>query len=578
MDNFVNAAKAGRGEDHGPWTGHWGFDDSDVYKVLEGMAYTYNVSKDPALDARMDEIIAIIAAAQEADGYLYTPVQLRARDCTKLMCTYRQGRYDNLRESHEFYNMGHLYEAAVAHFIATGKRSLLDVALKSADHIYDVFGPDGRAAIPGHQEIELGLLKLSRVSGERRYADLAKLFLDRRGTGIDDNLAYYQNDERVVDQKYARGHAVRANYMYTAMAQIAALTGDPQYTAAVDSLWEDVVGTKMYITGGMGQVYDGEAYAAPYYLPNASYAETCAAIAGVFWNQRMFLLHGESKYVDVMERILYNGLLSGISLDGTRFFYPNPMIADGSFAFNRGNLGRSEWFDCSCCPTNDCRFLSSISGYVYALRGNEVFQNLYVASSATLALEDGGLTLTQEGDYPWDGRMSTTVGCPHPLDFILRLRIPLWAQGQPVPGDLYSYVDSSSDPVVISVNGEVVDYTVDGGYAVLSRCWKDGDKVEISLPMKVRLTVANAKVEADRGLVALERGPLVYCFEEADNGRVARDGRTLLKYSGPFEARETDNVPGVRTILTDGHLTAIPYCLWDNRGDGTMTVWLESRF
>lgn len=582
IDNFKFAA----GIEDGKWRGNWGFDDSDVYKVLEGMAFTYNVNHDEALLRRMDEIISLISAAQCDDGYLYTAYQLRARDYTWVNCSYEKERYDHLVESHEFYNMGHMYEAAVAHYIATGKDNFLNVAIKSADHIYENFGPGKTVAIPGHEEIEIGLLKLARVTGNPKYAELAKLFMDRRGTGILNYNAYYQDDEPVLQQKYARGHAVRANYLYTAMTDAAILLDDPAYAAAVDTIWQNVTSRKMYITGGLGARYAGESYGDDYELPNASYCETCAAIAGVFWNQRMFLLHGESKYIDVLERILYNALIAGISLDGTHFFYPNPMISDGVSPFNQGASGRSEWFGCSCCPSNDVRFMSSISGYVYATSENVVYENLYVSNSADIRLGDRDVRLTQKTDYPWDGTVSTTIGLDRPTSFAMRLRLPLWAQGRPVPGDLYTYIDDSAEKISVTVNGNAVSYDIVDGYASVERKWKDGDVIEIELPMPVREVVANGKVEADRGYVAIERGPIVYCFEETDNGKVlephpdgsalgANAAEILISRTRPFKPSFDPGLLGGVVTLSDGQFTAVPYCVWNNRGDGQMTVWLK---
>lgn len=582
MDNFRRAA----GLEEGQWRGHFGFDDSDLYKVLEGMAFTYNVNHDETLRQKMDELIGIIAAAQCEDGYLYTAYQLRARDYTELWCTYDNERYDRLQDSHEFYNMGHMYEAAVAHYIATGQENFLNIAIKSADHIYELFGPGKREAIPGHQEIEIGLLKLARVTGRDKYAELAKTFLDRRGTGIDNENPYFQNDEPVINQKYARGHAVRANYMYTAMTDVANLLNDPQYTAAVNTIWDDVVNTKIYITGGFGALYEGESYGPAYELTNISYCETCAAIAGVYWNQRMFLLHGESKYADILERVMYNALIAGISLDGTKFFYPNPMVADGVYSFNQGQKGRCEWFNCSCCPSNDVRFMSSISGYVYAASGNAIYQNLYMSNEADIALDGLNVKLVQNTNYPWDGTISTTVGLKRPAVFSMRMRIPSWTGQSPLPGSLYSYVDDTPSTITIKVNGAPVEWTVTDGYAEIVRKWKNGDVIEIEIPMEVREVTVDERVEADRDLVAIERGPLVYCFEEADNGKIiepkggdsredARQAEILISRTAQFQPEYDRNLLGGVVKLTDGTLTAVPYCVWDNRGDGQMTVWLK---
>ena len=568
FSNFKRAA----GLEEGRWQGHWGFDDSDVYKVLEGMAYTYNVSRDEALRVQMDTIISWVAAAQMPDGYLYTPWQLKANDYMSVWCCYGKERYDNLYMSHEFYNMGHMYEAAVAHYTATGQTNFLDVAVRSAEHIWKEFGPDGRVAIPGHQEIEIGLLRLAKATGEPRYAQLAKLFLDRRGHGLDGGSAYNQNDVPAVDLRGAAGHAVRANYMYSAMTDVAIQTGDPLYAAAVDSLWDDVVGRKLYLTGGMGALYDGEAYGEPYYLPNRSYAETCASIAGVFWNQRMFQLHADAAYVDVLERILYNGLLSGISLDGTEFFYPNPLYANRDFDFNRGNFGRSEWFDCSCCPTNDVRFLSSLPGYFYAVSGNTVYQNLYASSVAAVNVGGAEVTFTQTTGYPWRGEVTTVVEAASPLRFCLKVRIPHWATGSPLPGDLYTYEDASYDEPVVCVNGKPVGCTVQKGYVSIDRRWRGGDVVSVSFAMPVRKVLPNPAIEEDRGKTAFERGPLVYCFEEVDNGNI---DALRAPAASDFETVECPDLLGGVTVLRAGGLTAVPYCVWDNRGDCPMTVWLD---
>lgn len=572
IDNFLFAAGTKKGE----FQGNWGFNDSDLYKVLEGMAYTYNVNKDEALRQQMDTLISYIAAAQQPDGYLYTPYTLKARERKSkdfLYCTYDKDRYDNLVSSHEFYNMGHMYEAAVAHFIATGQRNFLDIAIKSANHIYDNFGPGKREAISGHEEIEIGLLKLYRVTGDQRYMDLAKVLMDRRGHGLQDASPYNQNGKPVTEQTEAYGHAVRANYLFTAMADYAALSGDSAYTAACDALWDNVVNKKYYITGGMGARYDGEAYGEDYELPNRAYSETCAAIAGVYWNERMFLIHGDAKYIDVLERTLYNGLISGISLDGTKFFYPNVLYADGKTECNRGNMGRAEWFDCSCCPTNDCRFTSSLPGYVYAKTDNSIYVNLYLTNTAEIKLGDEVVKLNQNTEYPWDGDITTTVSLDKQKKFFLNFRIPCWAEGHPVPGDLYSYVDSTAVAPVLKVNGKQVDYKIEKGYAKIYRNWNNGDEVELVLDMPVREVVANQNVEEDKGKVAIERGPIVYCFEEVDNG--CHVDSLKLDPAAKFTVTYEKDLLGGINVLSADSLKAIPYCVWDNRGDDSMKVWIE---
>ncbi len=586
VDNFIFAG----GLKEGKWRGAWGFDDTDIYKTLEGAAFTYQVNKDEQLRQYMDTLIHYIGAAQLPDGYLYTAWNLKAKDYSNAYCLYEKERYDNLANSHEFYNAGHMYEAAVAHYLATGQRNFLDIAIRNADHIYQEFGPGKKEAVPGHQEIEIGLVKLYRATGNPKYLELAKLLLDRRGKGIGTGSPYNQDHKPVVQQDEAVGHAVRANYMYTAMADVAVLMDDQDYIRAIDKLWENVVGKKMYITGGMGASYREEAYGNNYELPNVSYAETCASIAGVYWNHRMFLLHGDAKYIDVMERMLYNGLISGISLCGTKFFYPNVLYSDGIHPFNKGAGGRSEWFSCSCCPTNDARFISSIPGYLYATRDREVYVNLYMSSQADLQLGKTNIRIAQQTEYPWQGTIRTTVSPARSSEFAVCFRIPGWVQGSPVPSDLYTYMNATSAKPVIRVNGAVVDVPVEKGYARINRKWKKGDVVELELPMEVKKVVANEKVAADRGRVALEYGPLVYCLEEADNGPV---DHILLDKNTAFTTRFQPDLLGGITVLTgnatvinvDGtHVSsttrpvkAIPYYAWNHRGDGSMAVWLPYR-
>ena len=586
VDNFIYAA----GLKTGQWKGSFGFDDTDIYKTLEGAAFSYQVNKDEALRKYMDTLIFYIGAAQLPDGYLYTAWNLRAKDYSKAYCLYNKERYDNLKDSHEFYNAGHMYEAAVAHYQATGQRNFLDIAIKNADHIYEVFGPGKKEDIPGHQEIEIGLVKLYRVTQNQKYLDLAKLLLDRRGKGIGSGAPYCQDHKPVTEQDEAVGHAVRANYMYTAMADIAALTGDQDYMKAIDKLWENVVGKKMYLTGGLGALYHGEAYGKNYELPNHSYAETCASIAGVYWNHRMFLLHGDAKYIDVMERILYNGMISGVSLCGTKFFYPNVLYADGKQPFNRGATGRSEWFDCSCCPTNDARFISSIPGYLYATWEKDVYINLYMTNQADLKLGKTNLKIKQQTDYPWNGAIRIAISPSRADEFAVNFRIPGWAQGAPVPGDLYTYLNATTAKPVIKINGQTADVPVEKGYARIDRKWKKGDVVELELPMEVKKVVANDKVEADRGRIALEYGPLVYCLEEADNGSVNRilldkdvsftasfesgllDGVNVLTGNATFIDIRDNNVSSVTK-----QVRAIPYYAWNHRGNASMAVWLPYR-
>src|SRR3954453_1781547 len=486
IENFVRAAEVLRGvaikDRHNP---PFPFDDTDPYKVIEGASYTLRVNPDPKLRAYVDGLIDKIAAAQEPDGYIYTTRTINPQHPHPWSGTQRWQNEEIL--SHELYNLGHLYEAAVANYQATGDRKLLDVALRSADLLVKTFGPGKRKIYSGHQIVEMGLVKLYRVTGRTQYLELAKFFLDSRGPG---GRAYNQADLRVVDQTEAEGHAVRATYMYSGMADVAALTGDAGYLKAIDTIWQNVVDKKLYITGGIGALGEGEAFGADYQLPNMSaYNETCAAVGNDFWNQRLFLLHGDAKYVDVFERTLYNGLISGVSLDGKTYFYPNPLESNGQHQ-------RSPWFGVACCPGNITRFMPSIPGYIYAQRGNDLYVNLYVSNTADITLESGRkLNVLQETRYPWDGDIKLTVNPEHAGRFTVRMRIPGWARNQVVPGDLYRFADANSAAHVrLNVNGHEEPIKLDAGYAVISRNWKKGDAIELVLPMPVRRVVANEKV------------------------------------------------------------------------------------
>ena len=516
---IANFAVAG-GLAKGDFVGLFGFNDSDVYKVIEGASYSLRLRPDPGLEKYVDEVIAKIAAAQEDDGYLYTAGTIPTL-AQKPTCCVSRPRWSDIASGHELYNLGHLYEAAVAHYQATGKRTLLDVALKSADLLTQVFGPGRRLDPPGHQEVEIGLVKLYRATGEKKYLDQARFFLEQRGNAAGHTLygAYNQDHLPVLQQHEAVGHAVRAGYMYSAMADVGALSGDEGYVRALGGLWDNVVSRKLYLTGGIGARREGEAFGDDYELPNrTAYAETCAAIANAMWNHRLFLLHGDAKYLDVLERIVYNGVLSGVSLDGERFFYPNPLASDGERSFNMGQKGRSAWFDCSCCPTNVVRFLPSIAGYVYAQRERDVFVNLFVAGRGELSLDGLALGIRQETRYPWEGRVRIALEPGRPAEFALHVRVPGWAQGRPVPSDLYRYAEAGTEAFTLAVNGQPVKPEIVQGFAVLRRTWKAGDAVELSLPMRVRRVLSHEKVAADAGRVALERGPVVYCAEAVDNG------------------------------------------------------------
>ena len=508
ISNFAVAAGLADGDFQGLQ-----FNDSDVFKIMEGASCRLAVSYDEQLDRYMDSLIRLVALAQEPDGYLYTPRTIGRtipRDAGK-------ERWSNIRYSHELYNAGHLYEAAVAHYYATGKRSLLDVAVKNADLLYATFYEPNRKIVPGHEEIELALVKLYRATQDPRYLALARFFLDARGSGGKQGV-YSQDHLPVTEQREAVGHAVRGLYLYMGMADVAALEQDAQYIAAIDSLWNNIVSRKLYITGGVGGLIEGEAFGDNYYLPNdKAYCETCAAIANCMWNQRMFQLHGDAKYIDVLERSLYNNVLSGISLDGMEFFYPNVLEVREEM-FGEWSARRSPWFDCSCCPSNLSRFIPSLSGYIYATGKNRVYVNLFGSSEATLSLgKDRRVAISQQSDYPWSGEVAITVDENTAGRFDLLIRIPGWTQERPVASDLYRYVSPETARTVIRINGEEVDYRQEKGYAVLSRTWKEGDRISVSFPMEVRKVTVNERVTFDRGKFAVERGPIVYCAEGVDH-------------------------------------------------------------
>jgi len=591
VDNFAVAGKLTPGRYKGER-----YNDTDVYKPIEGASYTLMVRPDPALDKHLDGLIGLIATAQEPDGYLFT-----ARTCDPSHPPPGIGpeRWSDLAVSHELYNAGHLYEAAVAHYLATGKRSLLDVAIKNANLVEAAFGPDKRHGFPGHQEIELALVKLYRVTGEAKYLRLAKYFLDQRGREIKltqypkgSRFAIYNEPEQiqahkpVVEQDEAVGHAVRLTYMASGMADIAAITGDRTYQNAVTRLWENVVGRKMYLTGGVGSRHDRERFGDDYELSNRTgYLETCASIGMALWNHRMFLLTGDAKYIDVLERVIYNGVLAGVSLDGRAFFYANPLESDGEFRFNQGQLGRAPFFETACCPGNLARFLPSVPGYVYATKGDILYVNLFAAGTARVAVAGRKVVVTQETRYPWDGKVAIEVEPEKTSEFALYVRLPGWARNRPVPGDLYGYPEKGDAKTTLRVNGEPVGIDLEMGFARIRRRWRKGDKVEVEFPMEARHVAANEAVGDDVGKVAVERGPLVYCAEWPDNGGrvldLALEDRTplipdwradllggVVVLKGKAARREAPEVPR--------DLILIPYYAWAHRGTGEMAVWLKS--
>ena len=557
------------------------FDDTDVYKTIEGASYLLQTYPDPALESYIDSVLVLVAAAQEPDGYLNTSYTMNPARPHRWM---GPGRWDAVEVlSHEFYNLGHMVEGAVAHYRATGKRNFLDIAIRYADCVSRAIG-DGegqRALVPGHQIAEMALAKLYLATGDKKYLDQAKFFLDKRGhTSRKD--AYSQAHKPVVEQDEAVGHAVRAAYMYAGMADVAALTGDTAYIAAVGRIWDNIVGKKLYITGGIGARHDGESFGDAYELPNLeAYCETCAAIGNVYVNHRLFLLHGDSKYYDVLERTLYNGLISGVSIDGGRFFYPNPLASEGQHQ-------REPWFGCACCPSNICRFIPSLPGYLYAVKGRDVYANLYIGGTAKLKVGGRDVTLSQSGDYAGTGRQTITVDANKAGRFTLKLRIPGWARDIVAPGGLYAFVGNAGG-YTVKVNGEEVAGALDKGYLAIDRKWKKGDRVELGFPMEPRFVAARPEVEADRGRLAVQRGPLVYCAEWPDNDFAF--GAAVVNPEMPMTIRSSDMLGGVTIVdvpaqlverrdgrlgLSDVKLAMIPYYAWAHRGKGKMAVWLAA--
>lgn len=562
----------------------YSFDDTDVYKTIEGASYSLQTYPDKQLAHYMDSVLDIVAAAQEPDGYLYTARTMNPKHPHEWAGSKRWEKVEEL--SHEFYNLGHMVEGAIAHYQATGSRKFLDIAIRYADCVCREIG-DGEGQVvrvPGHQIAEMALAKLYLVTGDQKYLDQAKFFLDKRGyTSRKDE--YSQAHKPVIEQDEAVGHAVRAAYMYAGMADVAALTGDTSYVHAIDRIWDNIVSKKLYITGGIGATNQGEAFGKNYELPNMSaYCETCAAIGNVYVNYRLFLLHGDAKYYDVLERTLYNGLISGVSLDGGGFFYPNPLESMGQHQ-------RQPWFGCACCPSNICRFIPSLPGYVYAVKDNQVYVNLFMGNEAELKVGGKKVILHQETRYPWDGHVTLTVDKNAAGTFAMKIRIPGWVRNQVVPSDLYTYSDGKRPGYSVKVNGEAVTSALEQGYFTIERKWKKGDRIELQLDMEVRTVKANGKVEADRGRMAVERGPIVYCAEWPDN---SFNVLSLLMNQHPqFEVVERpDLLYGLnqiktpvqtleydeqgRLVVKDQELTLIPYYAWAHRGPGNMAVWLPS--
>ncbi len=576
--NFEKAAGLMDGKHEGIY-----FNDSDVYKVMEGAAYSLQVRPETMMRLYLEKVIKVMAGAQWEDGYLYTFYSVPERQLEKL--------WTDVQSKHEQYCVGHMYEAAVAHYQVTGDKLFLDIATRNADLICDVFNAGKRTDPPGHQEIEIGLCKLYRATGDVKYLDQAKFFLDQRGRKGnrgprgDKGLygMYSQDHVPVTEQTTAVGHSVRAAYLYTGMADVAALTGNMEYIRAIDAIWKDVVDTKLYITGGIGAAGGHEGFGGHYELPNMrAYCETCASIANIFWNHRMFLMKGDAKYIDVLERVLYNAALSGISMEGDRFFYPNPLESIGQHA-------RSAWFGCACCPSNVARFIPSVPGYVYAHKDGDVYVNLFMSGTAEIETAGNRISLTQKTGYPWQDGIHIAVEPDKQQQFTLFVRIPGWARNEPVPGNLYRFQRPTRQEPSLKVNGKTIKIDLQDGFAAIDRTWKAGDTVDLRLPMPIRRIIAHENIADDRGKVALQVGPIVFCLEAPDNnGEVLN---LMIADDAVLRARfRRDLLSGIVTItgqagLTkrtlDGRIvptgtkpfTAIPYYAWAHRGKGQMTVW-----
>ncbi len=575
---------------------------SDLFKVMEGAAYLLILEKDAELEAQMDAIIDVIAEAQDKDGYLYEVHILPEH----LSGGHRKGgsgphRYAFVDHSHELYNMGHMYEGAIAYYKATGKRKWLDVAEKNAQHINRVFfegdpnynGGKPVMHAPGHEEIELALVKMYYATGNELYAEMAKKFVDIRGKERDKGRYYSQAHIPVREQMEAVGHSVRATYLYSGMADVVAMTGDTTLMPALNSIWHDIVDRKMHINGGLGAVPGIEGFGPAYDLPNLNtYDETCAAVGNVFFNYRMFLMSGEAKYVDVAEVALYNNVLAGVNIEGNKFFYVNVLEADGKRPFNHGTAGRAPWFGTACCPSNMARLIPQISGMTYSHTEDDIYTVFYAGSSTSIPLEGGNVGLKQQTNYPFDGNITIEVSPEQEgHEFTMWVRIPTWCGEQFVPGELYSYANAAADKAVVKVNGRRVRTAVVDGYMPVQRTWNAGDKVEIELPMPVRYSVADERVKADINRVCVTRGPLVYCAEQPDNEYVASHYvLTNINQKGEVATFSEGVLSGIDNITlkaaalvddgaeesntVDATLKLIPYYAWNNRGDNvTMNVW-----
>ncbi|MDR1722396.1 MAG: glycoside hydrolase family 127 protein [Tannerella sp.] len=581
FENFITAEAVMKGG-AGKVRGKMPFDDTDVYKIIEGASLSLVSAPNPKLEADLDRYIAIVARGQEPDGYLTT---WRTIDPTNPPAEWvhslgKDGRcakrWDNLGGSHELYNAGHLYEAAAAHYYATGKRNFLDIALKNADLLVRVFGASDNYDIPGHQIVETGLIKLYQITKKNDYLNLAKKFIDLRGdsTHRKPRGDYWQDHKPILEQDEVVGHAVRATYYYAGLTDIAAIFGDSLYKVTALRLWDNMVDRKMYVTGGIGARHNGEAFGDNYELPNlTAYNETCAAIGGVMWADRMFRLFGEADFYNILERMLYNGVLAGISLDGTCFFYPNPLESDGIYKFNQGHLTRAGWFECSCCPTNLIRFIPSIPELIYDVDNQGIFINMFISNNAKVRVGKTDVEISVSTDYPLNGKVEIDIKS-HASTFALKIRIPDWATNR-FPSELYRYENGITSPFKVILNGNNADYQENNGYIEINREWHEGDNVKLDLNMAVRKIAANPKIEDDKGKIALEYGPFVYCIEEIDNPEVFDQAFDATDFQVGFN---TGKLGGINEIIASNDRrkwTFIPYYTWSNRGEGRMKVWIN---
>ncbi|HEX6171354.1 MAG TPA: beta-L-arabinofuranosidase domain-containing protein [Chitinophagaceae bacterium] len=581
IKNFERVA-AKKGEQH---QGIF-YDDSDVFKALEAMAYSLKTHPSAEMERKCDEWIDKIAAAQQPDGYLNTWYTLKGL----------QDRYTDM-SMHEDYNAGHMIEAGVAYFNATGKRKLLDVCIKWADHFDALFGPGKRHWVTGHQELELALVKLYKVTKNEKYLKLADWLLSERGKKLAKgytwtdwkDTAYAQDVLPVKQQTQITGHAVRAMYMYTGAADVAAQTGDADYIKAMRTVWEDVVYRNMYITGGIGSAGSNEGFSVDYDLPNEqAYCETCASVGMVFWNQRMNAMTGNAEYIDVLERSLYNGALDGLSLSGDRFFYGNPLAS-------RGQHYRREWFGTACCPANIARMIASLGDYIYAKSDDAIYVNLFVGSNTAIPLKSGNVGVKMETNYPWDGKIKLNIDPVKKGRFKMLVRVPGWYQDKIVPGALYRVPSDDGVPDYFSfkLNGKAISDKYENGYVIIENDWKKGDILEIEFPFEAKVIVAKDELKQDSNRIAIQRGPIVYCIEGADNNGKAWN--LVVPENTKFETIDykvldepvkamTAEV-SVVTVGEDGlslktekkKIIAIPYYTWANRGRNEMQVWLPTK-